>query len=340
MTVPGETTASRGRRLAPSPHALAALPAAPLVQLERNPALVYLAALAPSGRRTMASALRQAAELLSPGRDYDAASFPWPSITYAHMTALRSVLAAKYAPATCNKTLAAVRGVCRESWRLGVIDAETFARVRDVPSVKGTRLPAGREVPLRELAALFRACAAAGPSGVRDAAAMALLYGAGLRRAEAVALDVDAFNCEAIRVLGKGNRERLVPLGPGALAALRAWLELRGPKAGPLLCRVNRGGRVELRAMTAGSLMRALERRRVEADAGPGGAIPHLSPHDLRRSYLTGLLRAGADLSTVQRLAGHASVVTTTLYDRRGAAEQLAAVQLLAVPFVPSKGNS
>ena len=74
--------------------------------------------------------------------------------------------------------------------------------------------------------------------------------------------------------------------------------------------------------------MTALLRR--AADAG----VPHLSPHDLRRSYITGLLRAGADLSTVQRLAGHASVTTTTRYDRRGDDEKAKAVALLHVPYV------
>jgi len=78
-------------------------------------------------------------------------------------------------------------------------------------------------------------------------------------------------------------------------------------------------------------VMTALLRR--AADAG----VPHLSPHDLRRSYITGLLRAGADLSTVQRLAGHASVTTTTRYDRRGDDEKAKAVQLLHVPYVPTE---
>src|SRR5437870_7261931 len=98
------------------------------------------------------------------------------------------------------------------------LDAETHARIRDVPGVRGSRLPAGREVPLKELARLFRACAEAGGSGVRDAAALALLYGAGLRRSEAVALDIDSFDGSHVRVLGKGNKERSVPV-PAAAAA-------------------------------------------------------------------------------------------------------------------------
>src|SRR5258705_416776 len=147
----------------------------------RNPAAVYLAALAPSGRRTMGQALRMVVELL--GGD-DVRSFPWAALRYEHAQAVRQVLVERYAPATANKVLCALRSVAREAWRLGQIDAETHARIRDVPGVRGSRLPAGREVPIRELAQLFRACAKAGASGVRDAALIALLYGCGLRRAE------------------------------------------------------------------------------------------------------------------------------------------------------------
>jgi len=314
-------------------------PARPTVALaivpppdSQNPAAVYLAALAPSGRRTMSQALEVVVELLGGG---DVPTFPWAALRYEHAQAVRRVLIERYAPGTANKVLSALRGVAREAWRLGLIDAEAFARIRDVPGVRGSRLPAGREVPMRELAKLFRACAEAGASGVRDAAGMALLYGAGLRRSEAVALDVVAFDCggATVRVLGKGNKERSVPVPAAAVAALRAWLELRGSAPGPLLCPV-RGKTVTLRPMSSQAIMTALLRR-----AGDAG-VPHLSPHDLRRSYITGLLRAGADLSTVQRLAGHASVTTTTRYDRRGDDEKAKAVALLHVPYVPHAGRT
>lgn len=312
------------------PHTVKALdePRAPLALVtppdSQNAAAVYLATLAPSGRRTMGQALHVVVELLGTG---DVRTFPWSSLRYEHAQAVRRVLVERYAPSTANKVLSALRGVARECWRLGQIDAETHARIRDVPGVRGSRLPAGREVPIRELAKLFRACAAAGASGVRDAAALALLYGAGLRRSEAVSVDVGAFDGTSVRVLGKGNKERAVPVPTAAAAALHAWLELRRSAPGPLLCPV-RGQAVTIRPMSSQAIMTALLRR--AADAG----VAHLSPHDLRRSYITGLLRAGADLSTVQRLAGHASVTTTTRYDRRGDDEKAKAVALLHVPYV------
>src|SRR5947207_3950997 len=120
----------------------------------QNPAAVYLAALAPSGRRTMAQALGVVVEVLGGGA---VRTFPWASLRYEHAQAVRRGLIERYAPATANKVLSALRGVAREAWRLGLIDAETHARIRDVPGVRGSRLPAGREGPRRELAKLSRA---------------------------------------------------------------------------------------------------------------------------------------------------------------------------------------
>src|SRR5438445_11989511 len=138
-----------------------------------NPAAVYLAALAPSGRRTMGQALAVVVELLGGG---DVRSFPWASLRYEHAQAVRRILVERYAPATANKVLSALRGVAREAWRLGQIDAATHARIRDVPGVRGSRLPAGREVPIRELAKLFRPCAAAGAPRGPTADALGLRY--------------------------------------------------------------------------------------------------------------------------------------------------------------------
>src|SRR5438105_5277012 len=88
----------------------------------QNPAAVYLAALAPSGRRTMAQALEVVVEVLGAG---DVRTFPWSSLRYEHAQAVPRVLIERYAPATANKVLSALRGVSREAWRLGLIDAET-----------------------------------------------------------------------------------------------------------------------------------------------------------------------------------------------------------------------
>lgn len=303
---------------------------APLnVAQARNPAAVYLASLAAGSRRTMLGALEAIVQIVAP--TLDASSFPWPALRYEHAQAIRSQLAEKYAPATVNKALCALRGVLRESWRLGYLDAETFQRAADLKAVRGERLPAGRMLQGGEVRALFESCASdSSPSATLDATVLALLLGCGLRRDEAVSLELGDYNADAgeLRVQGKGRKQRLVPVVNGSAKALAAWLRLRGSAAGPLLCPVNRWGSVELRRMTSQAIYARLAARAARAGVG------EFSPHDLRRTFVSSLLDNGADVSAVQRLAGHANVATTMRYDRRGEQAKRRAAELLHVPFV------
>lgn len=107
------------------------------------------------------------------------------------MAALRSALVdSGAAPAPANVRLAAVRGVLRAAWRLGLIDTDAWQRAADVGAVKGSRLPAGRALEMTVRSALFESCADRTAAGARDACLLTLLYGAGLRRAEAAAVQV------------------------------------------------------------------------------------------------------------------------------------------------------
>lgn len=297
---------------------------------DRNPALVYLARLAPSSRRVMRGALRRMAELLTSGR-CDEVTCPWGGLRYQHTAAVRAWLAERYAPATANRYLAALRGVLKEAWRLGHTDAETYRRTVDLPAVRGETLPAGRAISGGELRALFASCAEDGtPGGARDAALLALLYGGGLRRSEAVGLDVDDYDPStgAVRVThGKGNKARIVYLANGGRAAVAAWLEVRGLKPGPLLLPVSKYGRIAVRRLTDQAVYDGLRRRARRA------GVAACSPHDCRRTFVGDLLDAGADLVSVQRLAGHANVTTTARYDRRGEEAKRKAADLLHVPY-------
>ena len=252
----------------------------------------------------------------------------WTEVRYQHVTALRSVLIEEGAkPATINHVLAAVRGTLKEAWRLGLIDAESLARVTDVSNVKATMLPAGRHVDVGEVAALFRACGDA-PVGARDAAMLALLYGCGLRRSEAVALLLDDYDPGAVTIHhGKGRKERIVYCPAGGREAIDAWITRRGPWPGALLCPVKKGGSIQQRAMTAQAVLLRLQFLAARAH------VPPFSPHDLRRSFVGELLDAGADISSVQQLAGHASVTTTQRYDRRPEEAKRRTAELLHVPY-------
>lgn len=142
----------------------------------------------------------------------------------------------------------------------------------------------------------------------RDTALFTLLYGAGLRIAEALALDIGAFGPAAatgLRVLGKGSKERIVPLLPAIRDAMTAWLALHpsNSKDAPLFIGA-RGARLD--PAVARKTMRDYRRH--------AGLPEHASPHALRHSFATHLLGAGADLRSIQELLGHASLSTTQRY--------------------------
>ena len=126
---------TRARELMPSGSSVK-------VAASQHPVVVYLAGLAEGpGRVAMRSTLKVVAAVLGNGT---LESTPWHELRFQHVAALRSKLAESYAPASVNKALAAVRGVLKSCWRLGLVDTDSYTRSVDVGNVKGSRLPAGR----------------------------------------------------------------------------------------------------------------------------------------------------------------------------------------------------
>lgn len=150
-----------------------------------------------------------------------------------------------------------------------------------------------------------------GPEHLRDLAVLELLYATGIRVSELVGIDIDDIDGErnTVRVLGKGRKERVVPYGAPAAAAVDGWLRRGRPAlaksgSGPALFLGVRGGRLDVRQV------RRLLDKAMRAAAPEG----HLSPHGLRHSAATHLLDGGADLRSVQELLGHSSLATTQIY--------------------------
>jgi len=214
------------------------------------------------------------------------------------------------AAASAARTVVAVRGLHRFLLREGAVVVDAAAAVR--PPQPPRRLP--KALPYDEVDALL-AAASAGvqvEAGLRDRALLELLYATGARISEAVALDLDDLpaGADAVRLLGKGGRERVVPVGRAARAALDAWRVRGRPglaalgRGTPALFLHARGGR--LSRQSAWAVLRATAER-----AGTRGPV---SPHVLRHSFATHLLEGGADVRVVQELLGHASVATTQVY--------------------------
>jgi len=333
--------------------ALSAVPAA-RYPAERDPLHVYLRRLGERSRRVMGVALERQARLLTGGRR-GAAEVDWSLVDYQHTAALRAALqeawiddhgdAQKLAPATIKLYLAALRGVLRECWRLGHTDAETYRRAADIAPVRGETAPRGRALSADEIRALFAVCRRdPAPAGRRDAALLAVLYGAGLRRSEASGLDVRDYApaTGALQVRhGKGDKARLVYLAGAGATALADWLALRGMRPGPLFLRLdNQGAILWERTIRTGDAVRTLPARLsaqglffILRRRGRAANLEPFSPHDLRRTFISDLLDAGADISATQRLAGHAQVTTTQRYDRRGEESKRKAAALIQVPY-------
>ncbi len=301
----------------------------PVVDPAQRPVAVYLARLAPGSRRSQKAALETMADLLTSGR-IGIEELPWHRLRYQHTQALRAALAEHYSPATVNRHLAALRGVLKEAWRLQLMSAEDLQRAIDLPALRGERLPRGRALSRGELRALFESCRRGSASDVRDAALIGVLYAAGLRRAEVVALGVSDYDPEsgALIIRGKGNKERSAYIDDGAAEAMAAWLTVRGEEPGPLFCPITQTGELVIRTMTDQAVYSILRSRAKKAKVKP------FSPHDLRRSCVSDLLDAGVDISVVQQFVGHANVTTTARYDRRGEHAKKRAAKSLHVPFV------
>jgi integrase/recombinase XerD len=218
------------------------------------------------------------------------------------------------APSSIARRAAAARSFYRHLVALGVRSDNPAAEV-DLPR-RRARLP--RSLSLSEVERLIDSANGVSPRALRDRALLELLYGAGLRVSEAVGLERGAVDLRnrLVRCVGKGDKERVVPLGSQAAEALRRYLA----RGRPFLDRRHRG-ELFLNAQ-GGALTRAgafLILRRLAGKAGLDPARVH--PHLLRHSFATHLLEGGADLRSVQEMLGHADLSTTELYthvsDRR-----------------------
>ena len=208
-------------------------------------------------------------------------------------------------PSSVARRLSAARGWLRFLESNGSLDKNPAAQVRSARLPRRLPRPWTREDVRRLLDAPFD-----GATGSRDRAMLETLYGAGLRVSELVSLRLSQLNLDGgyVVVIGKGNKERPVPLGVPARDALRAYLdrargELLAGRASPHVFVTARGG-----SMSRQGFWKLLGRRALAL------GLPDVSPHRLRHSFATHLLEGGADLRAVQAMLGHADIATTQIY--------------------------
>ena len=216
------------------------------------------------------------------------------------------------------RTVVAVRGFHKFAAREGLAPADPSAAVR--PPAPAKRLP--KALPLSDIERILEAAGAPGTAlALRDRALLEVLYGTGARISEAVGLDVDDLGLEpvdseaqgTVLLRGKGSKERIVPVGSYARAAVDAYLVRGRPELVVASTRATNGGALFLNAR-GGRLSRQSAWAVLAKAAERAGVTAEVSPHTLRHSFATHLLDGGADVRVVQELLGHASVTTTQVY--------------------------
>jgi integrase/recombinase XerD len=209
------------------------------------------------------------------------------------------------------RAVVAVRGLHRFALLDGLVPDDVAAEVR--PPAPARRLP--KAIPVESVEALIAAAGSVeGPRGLRDRALLELLYGTGARISEAVGLAVDDVDprSAAVRLAGKGGKERVVPVGSYAVRAVEDYL-VRARPALAATARAGARGALFLNSR-GGALTRQSAWAILRACAERAGLTEEISPHTLRHSFATHLLDGGADVRVVQELLGHASVTTTQVY--------------------------
>ena len=172
----------------------------------------------------------------------------------------------------------------------------------------------GRYLPavlsIEEVDAIINSTDNATPKGIRDRAILETLYGSGLRVSEAVGLRISDIYLEErfLRIIGKGDKQRIVPIGGSEAQAIEAYMDVRTPPAGPEYDNIlflNRFGK---------SLSRISMFKMIKEQAIMAGIFKDISPHTFRHSFATHLIENGADLRAVQEMLGHESILTTEIY--------------------------
>ena len=223
-----------------------------------------------------------------------------------------------------NVTLSALKSVTFHCWQLSIIDTDTYLKIKTLKNIKGLRAPAGRVLETIEITTIKDAIGnARDKRSIRDFAMFAISIGAGLRRRELMLLNIHDVQGSHIVIHGKGNKVRQVLITPFTKAAIARWLKHHDGQAnGALFVRIFNDGSLGDRLGIL-SIHRTMQRIAKRAE------INSFTTHDLRRTYATTLIDAGADKFAVQRLMGHSSLKTTEIYDRRGDRANDAAMELL-----------
>lgn len=275
----------------------------------------------------MRDALRVIARLLGAN---DPEAVAWHRLDFSKTSAIQAQLVAERNPDAAKKCVSAMRGVLNACVQLEQMSIEAFARATRLSKIRGSLIR--KKVVLREGDVEKLLAATRSDSkrmrAMRDRAMVGLLAGGGLRRAEAAYVTTDHFDraTRVLRVLGKGRKERPIPLPEWAARVITEFVDARG-FSGPILCRVSQRGEA-LREPLSGGQATYVVARRLWRRAG----LSPLGCHAFRRHFCVSVVEGGADIFATQQLMGHSDPKTTAGYAERRIEKLAAATDRLADP--------
>lgn len=279
-----------------------------------GPVAAYLGKLKPNSQRALRHGLNVIAGIVSKGQVEEADQFRWDQLTREHTLEVARALDDRYAPATVNKMLAALRGVLRTCRQMGLIDEATFQQVARTEVVAVHGQDQSRYIDAADLDRLFeQAWADESAAGQRDAAVLTVFMATAMRRSEIVMLDVDHWDDKrAVLTIpsDRPERRRQVPFSHRAAQLLRRWLEIRPRETQAMFLAVNKGGIIQPTRLTDQAIYEIL--RRLARRAGLEG----IRSRDLRRTAVTRMIAKGMSLEQLQNRVGHTSWITPAVYRR------------------------
>lgn len=280
-----------------------------------SPCSLYLQRLAPSGRRSMKSQLTQIQKIMKwegLTEDQPFHKLNYPEIEYIK----RYLIENNKSPRTINHAINALKGVIKTGFLMGETNEKKWLQVQAVTPLKTNASTRGVALTGDSVKELLR-CSALDKRkiGIRDTAILAIFLATGLRRFELSNLTFENYDAKlkSLQVdFGKGKKSRRQYLPTWSIPYLNKWLALRGDSSGYLFNPFySRHTQPQNQISTAAIYQIVTSRTKV-------ALLKSSAPHDLRRSFITQLLVQNIDLSTASKLAGHASLATTQIYDKRG----------------------
>ncbi len=279
-----------------------------------SPCSLYLRRLAPSGRKSVASQLKQMKHILEWSGTTE--KQPFHLLTYGEVESIKHTMIDNGKSArTINLALNAIKGVVKTGFLMDITPDNVWLKVQAVKSVKTTPSSRGSALTSFDVKKLLLDCSIdKRPIGLRDSAILAVFLSSGARRFELSNFKLDSFNIQKQTIeikAGKGRKTRCQNLPIWVTPYIDAWLKFRGHEQGFLFNPFRSRIPNPVHQMSASAIYRVVKSR-TEMTLEKSSA-----PHDLRRTFITQLLRQNVDLSTASKLAGHASLATTQIYDKR-----------------------